>query len=217
MAGMFVTFEGVEGCGKTTQAELLKASLEREGHRVVFTREPGGTEVGERIREVLLDRSLSGMQPLTELFLYEASRAQHVQELIRPALAEGAIVISDRFADASLAYQGAGRQIGPSEVERLNTLATRGLVPDYTVLLDVPVEAGLQRTTQRVGGEAGKDRIEGERLDFHSRVRSGYLLLAEMNPDRIEVFDGTRNKDELAREIFSRVRERLATLRGHNE
>ncbi len=206
MAGLFVTFEGVEGCGKTTQAELLKQSLEREGHRVIFTREPGGTVVGERIRDVLLDCRLSGMEPMAELFLYLASRAQHVRELIRPALTGGAIVVCDRFADASLAYQGAGRQIGELKVQRLNELATFGLVPDYTVLLDVPAEVGLERTLKRVGGEARKDRIEKEKLDFHARVRTGYLLLAQKEPGRIAVLDGTRDREELAREILSRVK-----------
>ena len=206
MAGLFVTFEGVEGCGKTTQAELLKQGLEREGHRVIFTREPGGTDVGERIRDVLLDTRLSGMEPLAELFLYLASRAQHVRELIRPALTGGAIVVCDRFADASLAYQGAGRRIGELKVQRLNEVATFGLVPDYTVLLDVPAEVGLERTLKRVGGEARKDRIEKEKLDFHARVRTGYLLLAQKEPGRIAVLDGTRDRDELAREILSRVK-----------
>ena len=206
MAGLFVTFEGVEGCGKTTQAELLRENLEREGHTVVFTREPGGTDVGERIRDVLLDTRLAGMDPLAELFLYLASRAQHVRELIRPALTGGAIVICDRFADASLAYQGAGRQIGDLKVRHLNGIATYGLVPDYTLLLDVPAEVGLERTLNRVGGEARQDRIEKEKLDFHARVRTGYLLLAEKEPGRIAVLDGTRNKDELAREILNRVR-----------
>jgi len=206
MPGLFVTFEGVEGCGKSTQAELLRKSLETEGYRVLLTREPGGTEVGERIREILLDNRLSGMEPLAELFLYVASRVQHVKELIRPALTDGVIVISDRFADASLAYQGAARGIGVSKVERLNELATFGVVPDYTVLLDVPAEVGLERTAKRVGGETRKDRIEQEKLDFHSKVRSGYLVLSEKFPNRIEVFDGTRNKDELAHEILDSTR-----------
>ena len=206
MTGLFVTFEGVEGSGKTTQAELLTRSLEREGRRVIFTREPGGTDVGERIRDVLLDARLSGMEPLAELFLYLASRAQHVKELIRPSLTEGAIVVCDRFADASLAYQGAGRQIGELKVQRLNEIATFGLAPDYTLLLDTPADVGLERTLKRVGGEARKDRIEKEKLDFHARVRTGYLLLAEREPHRIAVLDGTRNKDELAREILNRVK-----------
>jgi len=206
VTGLFVTFEGVEGSGKTTQAELLTRSLEREGRRVIFTREPGGTDVGERIRDVLLDARLSGMEPLAELFLYLASRAQHVKELIRPSLTEGAIVVCDRFADASLAYQGAGRQIGELKVQRLNEIATFGLAPDYTLLLDTPADVGLERTLKRVGGEARKDRIEKEKLDFHARVRTGYLLLAEREPHRIAVLDGTRNKDELAREILNRVK-----------
>jgi dTMP kinase len=206
MAGLFVTFEGIEGCGKTTQAELLRLSLEKEGRHVVFTREPGGTEVGERIREVLLDNRIRRMEPLTELFLYLASRAQHVQELIRPALKEGAIVICDRFADASLAYQGAGRGIGTSRVLALNETATYGLVPDYTVLLDLPVELGLKRMSARLGGRGQQDRIEQEEMEFHVRVREAYLALAQKSSGRIEVFDGTRGKEELAQKILSRVK-----------
>jgi len=205
MAGLFVTFEGMEGCGKSTQAKMLKRKLEKEGHRVVLTREPGGTKVGERIREVLLDTRLRSMEPLTELFLYLASRAQHVQELIRPALADGAIVISDRFADASLAYQGAGRGIDISLVAKLNEAATLGLEPDYTVLLDLPVELGLKRMSARVGGKRKQDRIEKEQFQFHVRVREGYLTLARKSRGRIEVFDGTRDRKELAGKIFERV------------
>ena len=206
MAGLFVTFEGIEGCGKTTQAELLRLNLEKKNHRVVFTREPGGTEVGERIRDVLLDNSIRDMEPLTELFLYLASRAQHVQKLIRPALEDGAIVVCDRFADASLAYQGAGREIGISRVASLNEAATLGLVPDYTVLLDVPVELGLKRISARAGEKQQQDRIEQEQIDFHVRVREAYLVLARESSGRIEVFDGTRSKEELAEEILSSVK-----------
>jgi len=206
MAGLFVTFEGIEGCGKTTQAELLRLNLEKKNHRVVFTREPGGTEVGERIRDVLLDNSIRDMEPLTELFLYLASRAQHVQKLIRPALEDGAIVVCDRFADASLAYQGAGREIGILRVESLNEAATLGLVPDYTVLLDVPVELGLKRISARAGEKQQQDRIEQEQIDFHVRVREAYLVLARESSGRIEVFDGTRSKEELAEEILSSVK-----------
>jgi len=206
MAGLFVTFEGIEGCGKTTQAELLRLNLEKKNHRVVFTREPGGTEVGERIRDVLLDNRIRDMEPLTELFLYLASRAQHVQKLIRPALEDGAIVVCDRFADASLAYQGAGREIGILRVESLNEAATLGLVPDYTVLLDVPVELGLKRISARAGEKQQQDRIEQEQIDFHVRVREAYLVLARESSGRIEVFDGTRSKEELAEEILSSVK-----------
>ncbi|MCX5800266.1 MAG: dTMP kinase [Candidatus Eisenbacteria bacterium] len=206
MAGLFVTLEGIEGCGKTTQAELLKLNLEKEGHRVVFTREPGGTRVGERIREILLDNRMKGMEPLTELFLYLASRAQHVRELIRPALDEGAIVVCDRFSDASVAYQGGGRRIGTSRVLALNDAATSGLVPDYTVLLDLPVELGLDRMSARVGGKGRQDRIEREELEFHVRVRDAYLALAQESSGRIEVFDGMRDREELAHEILGRIK-----------
>lgn len=206
MAGLFVTFEGIEGCGKTTQAELLRVNLEKENHRVVFTREPGGTEVGEKIRDVLLDNRIKGMEPLTELFLYLASRAQNVQKLIRPALRDGAIVVCDRFADASLAYQGAGREIGISCVARLNEAATLGLVPDYTVLLDLPVELGLKRISARTGKKQKQDRIEQEQIDFHIRVREAYLVIARESSGRIEVFDATRSKEELAEEILNSVK-----------
>ena len=206
MAGFFVTFEGIEGCGKTTQAELLRQHLEEQNYIVVFSREPGGTEVGERIREVLLDARLRTMDPLAELFLYLAARAQNVRELIRPALDEGAIVVCDRFADASLAYQGVGRAIGLSRVLLLNHTATSGLVPDYTVLLDVPVEVGLERISMRRTGPAGQDRIEQEELDFHTGVREAYLALAQKSSGRVEVFDGSRSKEELAREILTRVK-----------
>ncbi len=209
MAGFFVTFEGVEGCGKSTQAELLRTNLEKEGFRVVFSREPGGTEIGERIRQILLDRHLGKMEPLTELFLYLASRAQNVQELIRPALSEGAIVICDRFADASLAYQGAGREIGSSRVMDLNRTATFGLVPDYTILLDVPVETGMERKLTGAEATVERDRIEREELEFHSRVRKGYLTLARDFSDRVDVFDGTLEREELARDIAGRVKKRL--------
>ncbi|UCF78672.1 MAG: dTMP kinase [Candidatus Eiseniibacteriota bacterium] len=214
MPGFLVTFEGVEGCGKTTQAELLRDELKKHGHRVVMTREPGGTEIGERIRQILLDRDLGAMEPLTELFLYLAARAQNVQELIRPALREGAIVICDRFADASLAYQGSGREIGPSRVEELNRIATFGTQPDYTVLLDVPVEVGMERKSAGAAGAAERDRIEREELDFHSRVREGYLSLAQEFPERVEVFDGTRAAAELATEISGRITRMLEERSG---
>jgi dTMP kinase len=215
VVGFFVTFEGVEGCGKSTQAELLRLELEKEGFRVVYTREPGGTEIGERIRQILLDHRLQRMEPLTELFLYLAARAQNVQELIRPALDNGAIVICDRYADASLAYQGAGREIGSPRVMELNRIATFGLEPDLTVLLDVPVEVGMKRKSMSVEGATGHDRIEREELDFHSRVREGYLALADQFSDRVVVLDGTLKREELAGRVSSLVSKRLRD-RGEN-
>ncbi|MFH0777858.1 MAG: dTMP kinase [Candidatus Eisenbacteria bacterium] len=202
---MFVTFEGVEGCGKTTQAALLKENLEKEGRRVVFSREPGGTEVGERIREILLDRRLKGMEPLAELFLYLASRAQHVKELIGPALKEGAIVVCDRYADAGVAYQGAARGIGVSQVLLLNRWATFGVVPDYTVLIDLPVETGLKRKVHGAGGIAERDRIEQEKPEFHAKVREAYLELARESSNRVEIFDGSLPESRLAADILTRV------------
>jgi dTMP kinase len=176
--GLFVVFEGGEGTGKSTQAALLADALRAKGHEVVVTFEPGATPVGRRLREVLLDRSSSGMSPRAEALLYAADRAQHVSEVIRPALARGAIVISDRYVDSSLAYQGAGRELDENEVRRLSRWATGGLTADLTVLLDVDPSVGLARAT------GPGDRIEGEVLEFHERVRSRFLELSRQGRDR---------------------------------
>ena len=181
--GLFVVFEGGEGTGKSTQAALLAHALRARGVEVVVTFEPGATAVGRRLREVLLDRASSGMSARTEALLYAADRAQHVTEVIRPALARGAVVISDRYVDSSLAYQGAGRELDDHEVRRLSRWATGGLAPDVTVLLDVDPTVGLARAT------GPGDRIESEVLDFHQRVRSGFLELARQGRDRYLVID----------------------------
>lgn len=201
-AGLFITFEGVEGSGKSTQARRLAESLRATGRAVTLTREPGGTALGERLRDILLDLGQSGMLPEAELFLYLASRAEHVAGVIEPALRRGDIVIADRFGDASVAYQGGGRGLGTALVESLNQVATRGVKPDVTFLLDLDPSEGLDRLSGR-GTE--RDRIESERLAFHERVRAAYLSVAEREPSRFEVIDGGLSEIDIAAVITGRV------------
>jgi dTMP kinase len=203
-SGLFVTFEGVEGSGKSTQARALTKHLERRGHAATLTREPGGTPLGEEVRRILLDRANVEMAPEAELFLYLASRTEHVARVIEPRLRRGEIVISDRFGDASVAYQGGGRELGIEFVRTLNARATRGVKPDVTFLLDLDPEEGLRRLARRAGG-GGRDRIESEALGFHERVRDAYLHIAEDEPDRFVVIDGRRGEDEIAALIAERV------------
>ena len=199
--GLLVSFEGVEGSGKSTQVARLRDYLESQGRAVEVTREPGGTPIGEAIREILLDPRNEAMTGTTELLLYEAARAQHVAQRIRPALEAGRIVLCDRFADSTTAYQGAGRGVAPEVVGRLHEVATEGVWPDLTVVIDVPAEVGLARVTQ--GGPF--DRLEREGLSFHQRVRTGFLRLAEEEPERVKVVDGTRSIDEVAGAIRALV------------
>ena len=196
---MFVTFEGPDGSGKSTQAELLRASLAVEGREVVLTREPGGTELGERIRELVLDGG--EMSAWAEAALFAASRAQHVDRVIGPALGRGADVVCDRYVDSSLAYQGIARGLGVDEVLDLNLRVTGGLLPDATVLLLLDPETA--------SGRAGAtDRLEREGPDFHVRVDAAYRELAGRFPERILVVDGDRPREELAEEIRERLRVR---------
>jgi dTMP kinase len=195
---MFVSFEGLDGSGKTTQAERLRASLEADGREVVTAREPGGTELGERIRELVLHGA--EMAPWAEALLYAAARAELVAEVIEPALARGADVLVDRYLDSSVAYQGVGRGLGFDEVLELNVLAVGGLVPDRTFVLSVRPDASLGR----VGRDP--DRIERAPGDFHARVAAGYDLLAERFPERIVVLDGTLPADTLADLIRDELR-----------
>lgn len=206
MRGVFITLEGVEGCGKTTQIEALERFLALRGHEVVRTREPGGTPISEAIRAIVLDPRHASMSPTAELLLYEAARAQHVAELIRPALVAGKMVVCDRFADSTTAYQGAGRGILPADVQPLHTLATSGLMPDLTLVLDLPAEEGLRRAARA----RGKDRMEREPLDFHRRVREAFLDLARREPGRIKVVDGTRSRDSVEHDIRHHVEDLLA-------
>ena len=201
MKGRFITFEGVEGCGKSTQLERLAAHLAARGHEIAATREPGGTPISEAIRRVLLDPDNSAMHPMTELLLYQAARAQHVAERIRPALERGVVVLCDRFHDSTAAYQGAGRSLPMDALRQLHGLAADGLTPDLTLLLDLPAEAGLERAR----GQGRPDRLEGENLPFHQRVRDAFLDLARGEPDRITIVDATESVEEVAARIRARV------------
>lgn len=204
--GVFVTFEGGEGCGKSTQLELLAGELRRAGARVTTVREPGATRVGELVRGALLDPAHGEMAPRAELLLYEASRAQLVTERIAPALADGEIVLCDRFFDSTTAYQGYGRGLPLDQVEALNLIATDGLVPDLTLVLDIEPSRGLARATA-----AGADRLEAEELAFHERVREGFLAIAASEPDRVAVIDAAGSVDEVAERIV-RAAKRLPAL-----
>jgi len=201
MKGMLITFEGVEGCGKTTQIDRLRQHLESSGREVVITREPGGTPIAEAIRNLLLDPVHREMSPVTELLLYAAARAQHVDERIRPAIEAGKIVLSDRFADSTTAYQGAGRGLDPKMIAALHRIATRGVWPPLTIVIDVPSEEGLRRA-MRV---RASDRIEQETLAFHERVREAFLRLAEREPGRVRVVNGLRPVDKVAADIRALV------------
>jgi dTMP kinase len=195
---MFVSFEGLDGCGKTTQARLLASALEETGVEVVLTREPGGTPLGEQIRDLVLHGD--HVAPWAEAALYAAARAQHVEELIRPALARGATVVCDRYVDSSVAYQGAGRELGVEEVLALNLTAVAGLLPDLTFLVESDIDTALARV-----GDKG-DRIERAEAEFWPRVADAYRVLAARFPERYVVVDGRRGVAEVAAEIRDHVR-----------
>jgi len=198
--GLFISLEGGEGAGKSSQAQALKALLEAKGFSVTVTREPAGCPLGQRVRELLSDPSLE-LDARSELFLFVAARAQHVAEVIRPALERGKVVICDRFSDSSVAYQGYGRGLSLDDVRLANRMATQGLVPDLTVLLDVPVETGLARKR----GENAPDRTGQEGTEFHEWVRQGYLAIAGEEPQRFLVVDGTIPPEEITRTIWRRL------------
>lgn len=201
LTGRFITLEGGDGAGKTTQAELLEAWLRERGHEVVRTREPGGTALGRELRNLLLhgDESIA---PRAEALLYAADRAQHVAQVVRPALARGAIVVQDRYIDSSLAYQGAGRVLEVDDVRRLSAWASEGLQPELTVLLDVAPELAVARRAA-AGGVA--DRLEREAVEFHSAVRGGFLALAEADPQRFLTLDAALPVAELHAKIIART------------
>jgi len=202
-AGLFVAFEGGEGSGKTTQARLTAIWLREQGYDVVATHEPGATKIGMRLRALLLDTAQGGMSAYTEALLYAADRAEHVAQVIDPALERGAVVITDRYIDSSLAYQGAGRGLPGEDIARLNSWATEGRAPDLTILLDIDPEIGLRRRARSA------DRLEAEPVDFHRRVRAGFLDLAHAAPDRYLVIDANLPPDEIGQWIKDRVREIL--------
>jgi dTMP kinase len=203
---MFVTFEGSEGSGKSTQIELLAESLRGQDHIVVTTREPGGTSIGEQVRDCLHDIENTRMTAAAEVLLYSASRSQLVKEVIIPALAQGQIVLSDRYADSTLAYQGFGRQLDLETLVRITNFATGGLTPDMTLFLDVDVKAGLARRTV---GQAEINRMDLQEIEFYERVRAGYLTLATQEPDRWIIIDANRPVDEIQADIRSHMEERL--------
>ena len=201
--GVFITFEGIEGCGKSTQAKRLGKSLGRMGIAHVMTLEPGGTEIGRKMRQVLLDSRNKELTPLAELMLYAADRAQHVEEVIKPALRAGKWVICDRFSDATVVYQGAARGQDRTLIRLLNNVVTGGIRPHLTFLLDCPVELGLRRARGR--DMKGQDRFEKEALSFHHKVRSGYLDLARKNKKRFVILDATASRKEIEAVILSHL------------
>ncbi len=203
MRGAFITFEGIEGSGKSTQIALLHDYLLEQGRAVTLTREPGGTPIGDQIRKVLLDPANKVLDPTAELLLYAASRAQHLREVILPALAEGRIVLCDRFSDATMAYQGYGRGLSVPTIRELDRIVTAGLRPNLTVLLDIDARTGVGRARGRNAerGLHGEARFENEDIAFHTRVRDGYHLLAREEPDRIRLVNAARPPDEIQKEI----------------
>ncbi len=199
---LFITFEGPEGSGKTTQCQLLEQHLVGQGYDVMRTREPGGTSIGQQVRAVLFDRNNSAMTPEAEFFLFSASRAQLVREVIRPHLENGGVVVCDRFFDSSLAYQGYGHRLDQGVLRDVTRMVTGGMQPDLTLLLDMPPEEGLRRRKQQ---SEQWNRLDAYTLDFHTRVRQGYLALVQVEPERWEVIDASQSSEA----IFDCVRERV--------
>ena len=215
--GCFVTFEGVEGSGKSTQLRLLARRLEAGGADVVVTKEPGGTEIGKGLRALLLSPTSASMAPLAELMLYTADRAQHLAEVVEPALGRGAVVLCDRFLDATLAYQGSGRGLPASLVLDLHRHAPLDLRPDRTILLDADPETALpraRRRNQRLGLDDSEGRFEEEDLEFHRRVRAGYLELAAREPERFRVVATDGNVEAVHEAVIAALADRLPALAG---
>ncbi|MCD6526223.1 MAG: dTMP kinase [Desulfuromonas sp.] len=205
--GFFITFEGIEGCGKTTQISRLANHLRQQGVEVVETREPGGCAIADKIRAILLDAENSAMVPETELLLYASARAQHIAEVVKPALSAGKTVLCDRFCDATVAYQGYGRALDIATIEQLNHYACQGVTPHLTLLLDLPVEIGLGRARQRNAdnSDINEDRFEQESLEFHQRIRHAYLQLADQYPQRITTIDASGDSSAVAKRIIDAI------------
>ncbi|MBP3759104.1 MAG: dTMP kinase [Firmicutes bacterium] len=203
MRGLFISIEGPDGSGKSTQIENIKKFFEDKNIEIVFTREPGGTAIGERIREIILDNSFKEMDPMTEAMLYAASRAQHVAQVIGPALEAGKVVVCDRFVDSSLAYQGFGRELGDA-VEVINSYAIGPYMPDVTFLMKLDPNEGKHRIQEN---RDTQDRLEHEKLAFHRKVYKGYLELEKRYPDRILGIDASRGIDEIRDEIYKKLEE----------
>ncbi len=201
--GLFISVEGSDGSGKSTQLENIKKYYENKGVTILATREPGGTKISEKLRTILLDKANTEMSPVTEMMIYAASRAQLVEEVIKPALERGEVVICDRFIDSSIAYQGYGRGLGDM-VESVNLYAVGGVMPDLTIFLDLDPELGRQRVKSRYGQEQ-MDRLEQEKMDFHYRVYEGYKALAKAYPDRIVSIDASRSIEEMRDDIYAKL------------
>ena len=217
MPGTFITFEGIDGSGKSTQLRLLGNFLKANGCDALLTREPGGTQLGLRLRAALLDAA-EEVDPLTELLVFAADRAQHVRRLVRPALDAGRLVISDRYADATVAYQGAGRGFSPKLISQIVQLATEGLKPDLTVLFDLTIEESTNRTARRSTGKTAtgitRDRLDIEHADFHARVRDAYLQIALAEPERVKLID-TSGPVERTQERLKEIILPFLQSRGH--
>jgi len=207
--GLFITFEGPDGSGKSTQGRLLAGRLRSEGREVIESVEPGGTPIGQQIRRILLDPANKELTATAELLLMFAARAQNVEQWILPALAQGQIVISDRFTDSSIAYQGAGRGLGWATVLELDRIACHGLVPDLTLCIDIDTETGLARALSRETGPAAELRFEEQALEFHHRVRGAYHELAEREPQRFRLIDGRGTPDDVAAKVWDHVQPAL--------
>ncbi len=204
MAGWFITFEGVEGSGKTTQIRLAGQYLREKGFPVIVTQEPGGTPLGDRIRQILLNRGGFEISGNAEVFLFAAARAQHTDAVILPALERGEVILCDRFSDATIAYQAYGRGLPLAAVRDVCRLASRGISPHLTLLFDLPIETGLERAFRRIAGrdeDHREDRFERETLDFHRRIREGYLSIAREEPDRVKVIDASGDIESTWREV----------------
>ena len=207
--GLFITLEGGDGAGKSTQMNNIEKYFEERGYSCVRTREPGGTSIGEALREILLSPNTKNMTDVAEMMIFAAQRAQHVRELIRPAVEDGKIVICDRFVDSSIAYQHYGRELG-DVVDRVNDIAIDGLIPDITFWMDINPEAGRERIGQRE--DSSLDRLEREKMDFHYRVYNGYKQLCEKHPDRFKRIDATRTIEEMRDEIYGYLDELCTRL-----
>lgn len=210
-SGTFICFEGSEGCGKSTQINLLYNELIKEGWDCIITREPGGTEIGEYLRGLLKNESLNNsISYKTEALLIQAARAQHTDELIRPSLEAGKIVLCDRFSDSSIAYQGFGRNLGENTINYFNEFSTSGIYPDINFILDIPVEEGLKRVTNRLNSK--NDRFEIENLEFHKTIRNSFLYLANKSPEKYKILDATQTIEKLKNEIKSVISNEFGIL-----
>ncbi|WP_370223859.1 dTMP kinase [Cytobacillus sp.] len=203
--GKFITVEGPEGAGKTTIIDMLASNLTKEGYQVLQTREPGGIEIAEQIRSVILDKNNTKMDPRTEALLYAAARRQHLAEKVKPAMDKGFIILCDRFIDSSLAYQGYARGLGIDEVYSINSFAIEGMMPELTLYFDIEPEDGLDRINQHKGREV--NRLDLEKLDFHHKVREGYLKLMELYPERITKIDASRPVEEVYQQAERKLKE----------